>query len=117
MGRLCQKTVMQCCSVNRCDECVLLTTHRGKQGAGKREGLVKVLRKIQELISRPIDIGGAVVSVTCSIGVSIAGEHGATPEGLLRRADEAMYLAKKSGRNQIVFAADDEPKRSPNTEV
>ena len=43
--------------------------------------------------------------VTVSIGVSAtmpAGNQGA--EGLLKRADEALYAAKKKGRNQVVLA-------------
>ena len=42
--------------------------------------------------------------VTISIGVATSGEHGRTPEELLRNADNALYLAKNSGRDRVVVA-------------
>lgn len=43
-------------------------------------------------------------TVTISIGVAPA-EEGDTGESLIRRADEALYAAKESGRNKIVVMA------------
>ena len=45
--------------------------------------------------------GGAVVKPTISIGVAAFPEDGRTPELLLRRADEALYRAKKTGRDRV----------------
>ena len=42
--------------------------------------------------------------VTASIGVAVADGRDETPEGLLGRADEALYEAKRGGRNQVVAA-------------
>ncbi len=39
------------------------------------------------------------VEITASFGVSSTGEKMATAEKLIKKADEALYLAKKSGRN------------------
>jgi diguanylate cyclase (GGDEF)-like protein len=44
---------------------------------------------------------GAVVKPTISIGVAAFPEDGRTPELLLRRADEALYRAKKTGRDRV----------------
>ena len=44
------------------------------------------------------------VQLTCSFGVS-AWSEGETVEGLLKRADIALYEAKTSGRNRVVSAA------------
>lgn len=41
-------------------------------------------------------------SITCSFGVAILDES-ETGEDLLKRADEKLYEAKKTGRNRIVF--------------
>ena len=41
------------------------------------------------------------VAVTVSIGVATTLEAGDTPTELMRRADEALYFAKNSGRNRI----------------
>lgn len=47
--------------------------------------------------------------VTVSIGVAIcSGNKQATPADLLRRADEALYIAKHSGRNRVHAVHDDQ---------
>ncbi|MBI2276977.1 MAG: diguanylate cyclase [Dechloromonas sp.] len=40
---------------------------------------------------------------TASIGVTLFDQHEASPAGVLRRADSAMYLAKTAGGNRIRF--------------
>lgn len=51
--------------------------------------------------------GETVVRMTVSSGVaSFPGADLDSPEALLRRADEALYVAKESGRNRVVRAAD-----------
>jgi diguanylate cyclase (GGDEF)-like protein len=47
---------------------------------------------------------GKSISITISFGLAIAQENN-TIEGLLRRADTALYRAKDSGRNQTLLAA------------
>jgi diguanylate cyclase (GGDEF)-like protein len=49
--------------------------------------------------------GQLLPSVSLSIGVAMYGEQGTTPDSLLRAADSALYLAKKRGRDQVVFAS------------
>lgn len=44
--------------------------------------------------------------VTISIGVAICPGSGVQPQELLRRADEALYRAKESGRNCVRFDGD-----------
>lgn len=47
-------------------------------------------------IVEPIDVGPTMATVGTSIGIAV-GVAGETPDSLLRRADEAMYVAKQSG--------------------
>jgi diguanylate cyclase (GGDEF)-like protein len=47
--------------------------------------------------------GENVVKVTCSVGIA-EWEAGDSIDGLLRRADLALYEAKRSGRNKVVIA-------------
>jgi predicted signal transduction protein with EAL and GGDEF domain len=49
------------------------------------------------------------VSVTVSIGVTAAAESGDCRDGLLKRADDALYSAKTAGRNRVVTRLPDLP--------
>jgi diguanylate cyclase (GGDEF)-like protein len=42
--------------------------------------------------------------VTISVGIAIYPEHGSTKDELIRAADQAMYRAKKGGRDRVVNA-------------
>lgn len=53
----------------------------------------------------PIHKGQKTIDVTVSIGVATAGEGFDSPDRLFKLADEALYDAKKSGRNQVKLAA------------
>jgi diguanylate cyclase (GGDEF)-like protein len=44
--------------------------------------------------------------VTVSIGVAVRNEQTRTPEGLLKAADEALFYAKRSGRNFVASTRD-----------
>ncbi|MGZ8362544.1 MAG: PleD family two-component system response regulator [Caulobacteraceae bacterium] len=50
--------------------------------------------------------GKEVLTVTISIGVAaVASGKSDTPDGLLKRADQALYEAKTSGRNKVISRA------------
>ena len=48
---------------------------------------------------------GRSMQVTVSVGVATSQGLGDSPEALLKRADEAVYEAKQSGRNRVVVKA------------
>lgn len=52
---------------------------------------------------------GTAVRVTISIGVAMFRSHGDGLTDLLAAADVAVYRAKRSGRDQVCLAHDDEP--------
>ncbi len=52
----------------------------------------------------PVLVGGNVVRVTLSIGVSALGPGTRTMESLLEQADRGLYLSKNTGRNQTCLA-------------
>ena len=54
--------------------------------------------------------GAPVVDISCSLGLAIFPEHGEDPATLLLRADQAMYAAKRAGRNRwVIYAAASAP--------
>lgn len=55
--------------------------------------------KLLETIRPTFMIEDKEVKITLSIGVSLFPENGVTVEMFVKRADEALYLAKNSGRD------------------
>ena len=56
-------------------------------------------------LALPYSIQGRSVNVTASIGVALYSPHGETAQTLMKRADTALYEAKRNGRNGYCFAA------------
>lgn len=55
---------------------------------------------------RPFDIGTErPLEVTVSVGLALNESETDTPEMILKRADVALYRAKREGRNRVVFDA------------
>jgi diguanylate cyclase (GGDEF)-like protein/PAS domain S-box-containing protein len=59
-----------------------------------------VADKILKTLSQAFMINGNSIAISASIGISIYPLDGETDEILIKKADLAMYQAKKSGRNQ-----------------
>ena len=57
-----------------------------------------VAEKLMDSVSRPLQIAGTLLRVTCSIGISQYPRDGADGDVLMRRAEIAMYAAKEGGR-------------------
>jgi len=66
-------------------------------------GASTVAANIVEQLSRPFYLGGHQVTITTSVGISIAPQDGATLSELIKHADTAMYSAKAKGRNNYQF--------------
>ncbi|NRA19069.1 MAG: EAL domain-containing protein [Oceanospirillaceae bacterium] len=74
---------------------------------GKTLELTPKLTRLIDLALRPVAWKGSEVRAGVSIGVSIYPEHGQTTSELINCADEAMYLAKASGKNTFRFYSSD----------
>ncbi len=57
------------------------------------------------IAEKGIEAGGARLNVTISVGVSVLSPGDDRIEQVLKRADDAMYDAKRSGRNRTMIAA------------
>ena len=67
------------------------------ESAGLAANAAAVAAKIHEALSQPVQVGPHLLQVLPSIGIAFYPEHGSSGEALLKRADEAMYLAKRGG--------------------
>jgi diguanylate cyclase (GGDEF)-like protein len=79
------------------DEFVIIFEH-----AGGHAELTKMGQKILDRVRVPFIFSEAILQVTTSVGVVLSTEKGASAVDILRAADEALYFAKKSGRNSVV---------------
>jgi len=70
---------------------------------GNVEYIKDIARDILTELDRPFRLGDDEVKVSASIGITMFPEDGHSAEQLLNTADQAMYLAKHSGRNQVCF--------------
>ncbi len=59
--------------------------------------------KIQQACEPEFVVDGEVVDVSASIGIALFPEHGSTTAELLRCAEMAMYVAKRSDNGHAVF--------------
>ncbi len=74
-------------------------------GAGTVDAAV-IAAKIIEAIEQPFIVEGQPLHVGASLGLVIFPEHGDDAETLLRRADLAMYVAKRDGGGYALFVSD-----------
>lgn len=70
---------------------------------GKEEALLAAER-LRRAVERDLNPDGRLPRVTVSVGIATFGSDGETAEQLLSSADDALYAAKRAGRN-AVFAA------------
>lgn len=83
------------------DEFVLLL-----KGVPDRATALSVAEKIRSQVFKPLPLLGQTLTPTGTIGISLFPEDEVEPEALIQRADQAMYMGKESGRDQITeFAA------------
>ncbi|HEV7306219.1 PleD family two-component system response regulator [Ensifer sp.] len=68
-------------------------------------GVAERLRMIIESLPFPIPQADGPLKVTASMGIASLRLGSDTAEGLLKRADTALYQAKNEGRNRVVAAA------------
>lgn len=61
---------------------------------------------------RTVSSGALDIGITASIGIAAAPLHADDGEGLIRWADQALYQAKRTGRNRVVVFGDPAPAES-----
>jgi len=69
--------------------------------------------KLLAALERPFIVEGQALDVGASIGIAICPDHADSADSMLRRADIAMYVAKRSRRTHAIYTPDhDEPRDS-----
>lgn len=76
---------------------MILTDLRGGEAAAQ------VAEKVLAALARPFQVERLVLSLGASIGIVLSPDDGEDFEDLLRRADAAMYRAKRAGGNRFSF--------------
>jgi len=66
-----------------------------------------VANSLLECMTKPFHVEGHEITIGASIGISIYDDAGTDGADLLRKADSAMYAAKRSGRNRAAFFSED----------
>jgi diguanylate cyclase (GGDEF)-like protein len=63
-----------------------------------------VADRVVRAIQRPFDIDGHSCHITASVGVALRQPSDPTADTILRHADDAMYVAKASGKGRFIIA-------------
>lgn len=69
------------------------------------EGAMVVAEKLRDALQQPYPLGAAAAHLSASIGASFFPADGVDSEALRKAADEALYRAKRAGKNRIAIAA------------
>jgi diguanylate cyclase (GGDEF)-like protein len=65
--------------------------------------ILSILNRIVEAVVHGCSISGERYKITASLGATIYPLDFSEPEILLKHADEAMYLSKRNGGNQVTL--------------
>jgi diguanylate cyclase (GGDEF)-like protein len=80
------------------DEFLILLTD-----VGQASDVAIVAEKIIEAIAQPIFIQEHELTISVSLGITIYPDNGEDAEALIKRADEAMYVSKRSSLGGFKF--------------
>ena len=85
------------------DEFVVMLEELSDSSSHAAEQARTVGEKLLAALSKPYELNGRECQSTCSIGITVLGDHRADANGALQQADLAMDQAKAAGRNTLRF--------------
>jgi diguanylate cyclase (GGDEF)-like protein len=71
--------------------------------ANDDSSVLALASRLGDKVAEPYDVGSAEVTVTASIGIALYPDDGRSAEELLRKADVAMYAAKREKKGPALF--------------
>ncbi|MBI5923064.1 MAG: diguanylate cyclase [Betaproteobacteria bacterium] len=72
---------------------------------GESQSVSRIAQNILQQLARPFQLGSHTCHISGSIGIAIFPNDGSDGESLLKNADQAMYVAKRQGRNRYCYTA------------
>jgi diguanylate cyclase len=60
--------------------------------------------RVLAAVQKPLTLSDVIVDVSAAVGIAMFPDHGADAKSLIRRADVAMRLAKKTGNSYSVYS-------------
>lgn len=68
-----------------------------------KEHLIATAEKVLIALAQPFQIANHALQLGASIGIALYPEHDDNPSNLIKFADDAMYVAKRQGRNSYAI--------------
>jgi diguanylate cyclase (GGDEF)-like protein/PAS domain S-box-containing protein len=78
-------------------------------GLSKASDAEKVAASLMRVFEAPVELPFGALGVTVSIGVAVYPDDGTDATTLRRLSDDAMYRAKRAGRNRAAYTAEKTP--------
>ena len=78
--------------------------------SARKFAATRICAKLVAALDTPLYVEERPIRVSVSLGASVYPEDGADGYDLFRRADTAMYSAKRAGGNRYLFWEDDGPR-------
>ena len=66
----------------------------------------QIAARLLQVLEQPFALGGLQLEIDASIGIALAPDHGSDADTLLRRADVAMYVAKRGNTGFALYTVD-----------
>ena len=78
-------------------------------GLNKATDAEKVAASLMRVFEAPVELPFGALGVTVSVGVAVYPDDATDATTLRRLSDEAMYRAKRAGRNRAAYVAEKTP--------
>lgn len=85
------------------DEFAIILRRTGSGASFTNEIADRIVQRIQA----PFNVGGKQVSISVSVGIAPLSGRVSDVNSIIKRADNALYMVKKSGRNGFLFFSEE----------